>query len=55
MIELLLQKPTVDVNKMDRNGCSPITSALFKVRNMALAELIVKAGADLNVLYKGLL
>ncbi|EJD74109.1 FYVE zinc finger family protein [Loa loa] len=53
MIELLLQKPTVDVNKMDRNGCSPVASALFKVRNMALAELIVKSGADLNVLYKG--
>ncbi|OZC12476.1 hypothetical protein X798_00107 [Onchocerca flexuosa] len=53
MIELFLQKTTVDVNKMDRKGCSPIASALFEVRNMALAELIVKAGADLNIVYEG--
>ncbi|VIO96254.1 Uncharacterized protein BM_BM3530 [Brugia malayi] len=53
IIELLLQKSAVDINKMDRKGCSPISSALFKIRNMALAELIAKAGTDLNILYKG--
>uniref|UniRef100_A0A915Q5C5 Uncharacterized protein n=1 Tax=Setaria digitata TaxID=48799 RepID=A0A915Q5C5_9BILA len=53
MVELLLQNRTTDVNKVDHKGRSPISSALFEIGNISLAELIVKSGADLDIPYKG--
>lgn len=53
MVKLLLQNSATYINKMDLNECSPISTALFKVNNIALAEFITKAGADLNIFYEG--
>ncbi|VDN18616.1 unnamed protein product [Gongylonema pulchrum] len=52
VVGLFLKNSLIDVNITDQKGRSPISCALFEVKNMAVAEMIAAAaGADLDIKY----
>ncbi|VDN20511.1 unnamed protein product [Gongylonema pulchrum] len=54
VVQLFLKNSLIDVNITDQKGRSPISCALFEVKNMAIAEMIAAtAGADLDIKYAG--